>query len=97
MLDEDAEEGRPIEKALQRRCITERERYNQLLDIWTHCREQVIGKLVEAEGRPRDAETGDDLDRGEGRLAVPQPGLPDVDSPPVATSARCSSSRACVV
>ena len=36
-----------VEKNYERGIITERERYNQLLDIWAHCREQVTKKLVE--------------------------------------------------
>ncbi|MBX3387275.1 MAG: DNA-directed RNA polymerase subunit beta' [Phycisphaeraceae bacterium] len=36
-----------VEKNFDRGLITERERYNQLLDIWSHCREQVTKALVE--------------------------------------------------
>jgi DNA-directed RNA polymerase subunit beta' len=36
-----------VEKNYDRGIITARERYNQLLDIWSHCREQVQKKLVE--------------------------------------------------
>ena len=35
-----------VEKNFDRGIITERERYNQLLDIWSHCRELVTKKLV---------------------------------------------------
>ncbi len=35
-----------VEKNFERGLITERERYNQLLDIWSHCREEVTKKLV---------------------------------------------------
>ncbi|RMH26226.1 MAG: DNA-directed RNA polymerase subunit beta' [Planctomycetota bacterium] len=36
-----------VEKNYERGIITARERYNQLLDIWAHCREQVTKQLVE--------------------------------------------------
>ncbi len=35
-----------IEKSYQAGALTERERYNQLLDLWTHCREQVTKELL---------------------------------------------------
>ncbi len=36
-----------VEKNFDRGIITERERYNQLLDIWSHCREELTVKLIE--------------------------------------------------
>ena len=36
-----------VEKAYMGGAITERERYNQLLDLWTHCREAVTQELLE--------------------------------------------------
>ncbi len=36
-----------VEKNYDRGIITERERYNQLLDIWSHCREEVAKALLE--------------------------------------------------
>ena len=36
-----------VEKNYDRGIITERERYNQLLDIWSHCREEVTKRLIE--------------------------------------------------
>ncbi|MFA7237808.1 MAG: DNA-directed RNA polymerase subunit beta' [Phycisphaeraceae bacterium] len=35
-----------VEKAYNAGALTERERYNQLLDIWAHCREEVTKELV---------------------------------------------------
>ncbi len=35
-----------VERAYDAGAITERERYNQLLDLWTHCREQVTKELL---------------------------------------------------
>ncbi len=47
-LIEDAEKKvERVEKNFERGLITERERYNQLLDIWSHCREQVTKALVD--------------------------------------------------
>ena len=36
-----------VERNFQAGSITERERHNQLLDLWAHCREQVTKSLVE--------------------------------------------------
>jgi DNA-directed RNA polymerase subunit beta' len=57
-----------VEKSYDRGIITFRERYNQLIDIWGHCREQVTKELVEelkhdrrdADGRelPPDSKQG---------------------------------------
>ena len=46
-----------VEKNYDRGIITARERYNQLLDIWAHCREEVQKKLVatlKADRRDKD-------------------------------------------
>ena len=46
-----------VEKAHNGGAITERERYNQLLDLWTHCREEVTKEVVyEMSHDVRDAE-----------------------------------------
>ena len=47
LLDESQKKADRVEKMYERGIITERERYNQLLDIWSHCRELVTKKLVE--------------------------------------------------
>ncbi|MEX2215159.1 MAG: DNA-directed RNA polymerase subunit beta' [Phycisphaeraceae bacterium] len=45
-----------VEKAYHAGAITERERYNQLIDLWTHCREQVTKELLnELKNDRRDA------------------------------------------
>jgi DNA-directed RNA polymerase subunit beta' len=62
LLDEAQQRVNRVEKNYERGIITERERYNQLLDIWSHCREQVTKRLVETlkndlrddEGNPVD-------------------------------------------
>jgi len=45
-----------VEQAYQAGAITDRERYNQLLDLWTHCSELVTKELLkELKGDRRDA------------------------------------------
>ena len=45
LLDESQKKVDRVEKNFDRGIITDRERYNQLLDIWAHCREQVTEAL----------------------------------------------------
>ncbi|MHC4415850.1 MAG: DNA-directed RNA polymerase subunit beta' [Planctomycetota bacterium] len=59
-----------VEKNFQVGTITERERHNQLLDLWAHCREQVTRSLLETlENDRRDPDNHGELpidsDRGE--------------------------------
>jgi len=50
-----------VRKNYERGIITDRERYNQLLDIWAHCREQVTKALVETLKKDRrDPGSGDE-------------------------------------
>jgi len=52
-----------VEKNYERGILTERERYNQLLDIWAHCREQVTKELIKTlKSDRRDPETGEYLE-----------------------------------
>ncbi len=46
LLAESQKKADRVEKMFERGIITERERYNQLLDIWSHCREEITKKLV---------------------------------------------------
>ncbi|HMN39451.1 MAG TPA: DNA-directed RNA polymerase subunit beta' [Phycisphaerales bacterium] len=46
-IDDAEKKVERVEKNFDRGLITERERYNQLIDIWSHCREQVTKTLVE--------------------------------------------------
>ena len=39
-----------IQKLYQRGIITEGERYNQVLDAWTHAREQITTEMMERVG-----------------------------------------------
>lgn len=59
-----------VEKAFDAGAITDRERYNQLLDLWTHCREEVTKELLkELKTDRRDADGGElPIDSTEGHL-----------------------------
>ncbi len=59
-----------VEKAYHAGAITERERYNQLLDLWTHCREEVTKELLKELQHDRRDDNGDPLplDSEQGRL-----------------------------
>jgi len=58
-----------VEKAYHAGAITERERYNQLLDLWTHCREEVTKELLNELKNDRRDEDGNlvPLDSTEGQ------------------------------
>jgi DNA-directed RNA polymerase subunit beta' len=58
-----------VEKAFHAGAITHRERYNQLLDLWTHCREQVTAELLKELENDRRGADGQPLpiDATEGR------------------------------
>ncbi|MDP7346801.1 MAG: DNA-directed RNA polymerase subunit beta' [Phycisphaeraceae bacterium] len=58
-----------VDKAYQAGAITERERYNQLLDLWTHCREEVTTELLKELQNDRRDEQGNPvpIDSAEGR------------------------------
>jgi len=58
LLEESQKKVDRVEKNYDRGIITERERYNQLLDIWASCREQVTKKLVETLKNDRRNEDG---------------------------------------
>jgi len=60
LLEASQKQADRVEKNYERGVITERERYNQLLDIWAHCREQVTKKLIETlKNDRRDLATGE--------------------------------------
>ncbi|HYE62438.1 MAG TPA: DNA-directed RNA polymerase subunit beta' [Phycisphaerales bacterium] len=61
LLDEAQKKVDRVEKNYDRGIITARERYNQLLDIWSHCREEVQKKLVTALRNDRRDENGNEL------------------------------------
>jgi DNA-directed RNA polymerase subunit beta' len=61
-----------VEKAYHAGAITERERYNQLLDLWTHCREGVTKELLKELQSDRRDDNGKPLpcDGTEGKLVI---------------------------
>jgi len=61
LLDEAQKKVDRVEKNYDRGIITARERYNQLLDIWSHCREEVQKKLVTALKNDRRDALGNEL------------------------------------
>jgi DNA-directed RNA polymerase subunit beta' len=61
LLDESQKRVDRVEKNYDRGIITARERYNQLLDIWSHCREEVQKRLVTALKNDRRDENGNEL------------------------------------
>ncbi|MBL4591468.1 MAG: DNA-directed RNA polymerase subunit beta' [Phycisphaerales bacterium] len=58
-----------VEKNFDRGIITERERYNQLLDIWSHCREELTKVMMETLRTDRRHEDGSyaDIAKKEGK------------------------------
>jgi DNA-directed RNA polymerase subunit beta' len=69
LLDEAQAKVNRVEKNYDRGIITARERYNQLLDIWSHCREQLQGKLISTLKSDRRDAMGQEVAEGakEGR------------------------------
>ena len=56
IIDETQTKVDRVERAFHAGAITERERYNQLLDHWTHCREEITKELLkELQHDRRDA------------------------------------------
>ncbi len=59
LLDQTQKKVDRVEKAFEAGAITDRERYNQLLDLWAHCREEVVNALVNALKNDRRDENGE--------------------------------------
>jgi DNA-directed RNA polymerase subunit beta' len=70
IIDQTQKKVDRVEKAYHGGAITERERYNQLLDLWTHCREEVTKELLKELEHDRRDEEGNTLplDSTEGRI-----------------------------
>src|SRR5688572_12594345 len=70
LIDESQKKADKVQKSYERGLITERERYNQLLDIWSHCREEVTKKLIATLKADRRDEDGNDVpvDTKQGKL-----------------------------
>ncbi|MBI1304252.1 MAG: DNA-directed RNA polymerase subunit beta' [Phycisphaera sp.] len=67
LLDATQKKVDRIEKSYQGGAITERERHNQLLDLWQQCRGEVTAKLVEALKKDRRDENGAEVSIEEGK------------------------------
>jgi len=59
LIAETQKKVKRVEKAYDAGAITDRERYNQLLDLWAHCREQVVNALVDTLKNDRRGEEGE--------------------------------------
>ncbi len=68
LLDAAQKRVNRVEKNYENGIITERERYNQLLDIWSHCNEELTKVLVDTLKRDRRHPDGSeaDIEKGEG-------------------------------
>jgi len=69
LIDDTQKKVDRVEKAYHAGAITERERHNQLLDLWAHCREQISKALIDTLKRDRrNPKTGEyisiDSDQG---------------------------------
>jgi DNA-directed RNA polymerase subunit beta' len=81
LLDESQKKVDRVEKNYDRGIITARERYNQLLDIWSHCREQVQAKLVATlKSDRRDAQGAETVGDGKTGKAYLNPVYLMIDS-----------------
>jgi DNA-directed RNA polymerase subunit beta' len=61
LIDKSQERVNRVEKNYERGIITARERYNQLLDIWSHCREEVQKELLRTLRDDRRDEEGNEM------------------------------------
>jgi DNA-directed RNA polymerase subunit beta' len=61
LIDESQKKADRVEKNYERGIITARERYNQLLDIWAHCREEITKELVKVLKNDRRDEDGNEI------------------------------------
>jgi DNA-directed RNA polymerase subunit beta' len=61
LIDKSQDRVNRVEKNYERGIITARERYNQLLDIWSHCREEVQKELLKTLKADRRDEDGNEV------------------------------------
>src|SRR5439155_2810397 len=68
LIDETQQKVNRVEKNYDAGAITERERHNQLIALWAHCREQITKSLVATLKTDRHDEQGreDDIDSTDG-------------------------------
>ena len=69
LIDETQKKVDRVERSYQSGAITERERHNQLLDLWAHCREQITKELTRTLMEDRRDELGREvpIDSKDGR------------------------------
>jgi DNA-directed RNA polymerase subunit beta' len=70
LIDDTQKKVDRVERNYEAGAITERERHNQLLDLWAHCREQITKRLVETlKNDRRDPDSGEEhpIDSEDGR------------------------------
>ena len=60
LLAESQKKADRVKKNYERGIITERERYNQLLDIWAHCREEIQKALIDTLKKDRRHADGEE-------------------------------------
>ena len=70
IIDDTQKKVDRVERAFHAGAITDRERYNQLLDLWTHCREEVTKELLRELKTDRRDESGQEVpvDSKQGKL-----------------------------
>jgi len=61
LIDETQKKVDRVERNFNAGAITERERHNQLLDLWAHCREQITKSLVDTLKFDRRTDAGGEL------------------------------------
>ncbi|MDX2147276.1 MAG: DNA-directed RNA polymerase subunit beta' [Planctomycetota bacterium] len=71
LLDSSQKQADRVEKNYDRGIITHRERYNQLIDIWSHCREEITKKLVTTLKSDRRTDEGEYLPATETKEGKP--------------------------
>ncbi|HEB60934.1 MAG TPA: DNA-directed RNA polymerase subunit beta' [Phycisphaeraceae bacterium] len=68
LIDQTMKKVKRVEKAYEQGNITERERHNQLLDLWAHCREEITKEMMRTLRDDRRDEDGSyvplDSDKG---------------------------------
>jgi DNA-directed RNA polymerase beta' subunit len=98
LIDKSQERVNRVEKNFDRGIITARERYNQLLDIWSHCREEVQKELLKTLKADRRDKDGNEvpIDSKQGTQYL-NPVYLMSDSGARGNVRRCSSWPACAV
>ncbi|MFN7744092.1 MAG: DNA-directed RNA polymerase subunit beta' [Phycisphaerales bacterium] len=67
LLDETQKKVLKVERDYEMGALTEREKHNRLLDLWTQCRAEVTAKLVDALKKDRRDDNGAEVSIEEGK------------------------------